>query len=333
MRCITRMLLPALVVLCLAESPVTSGDPGSSAVPGLKIGAGARASALGYAYIAESGDVYSIDWNPAGLADLAHTEIAASHSLGIADIDLTYLAGATPMGSLVVGASINYMDFGDAGPRYQIGGANNVNPVAAGGILEPKAYTVSLSGAGKLGDQLSVGGTLKVLNVDLVDKAATAFAADLGAIYRISDPFQVGLSVRNIGTDLKFYTESEQLPTTVSLGAKYRVGAMPLTVLGDVEFPNDNEIGGHVGVEYVLKDMIALRLGYSSTFDAGNGLAGGVGVQFQDWRLDYSIQSTDSDFDNIHKFSLSKIFGTTYKDRVAGRSGSSGLRKGNGGGR
>ena len=331
LRIITRMLPPAglpiclfiIVLLSIVPVSVAAGEAGTSSLTALRVGVGAKPSALGNAYTGVAGEVYAIHSNPAGLATMEAAEFTASHSALFADIGVTYGAVAFPLGDLVLGGALNYVDYGGAGQRLTI---NGVNPGTAGEELEPKAFVASLAVAKKFTPSLSVGLTAKVINVDLVDNSSTAFAMDAGAIWQVSKPLFIGAAVKNAGSSLKFQSESEDLPLTFSVGASYYMENMPLNFYGDVDFPTDEEIGGNGGIEYIFKDMVALRLGYSSSFDAGNGLTGGIGVTFQNWKADYSIQSTNDVFDNVHRFSLSSLFGAEYKD-VGPRSKASGGRR------
>ncbi|MBL4889937.1 MAG: hypothetical protein JKX97_07965 [Candidatus Lindowbacteria bacterium] len=182
--------LTAFIVVCISVSIFDTGAhsaaPGSSSVQALRTGVGARPAALGNAYVGVTGDLYTMNWNPAGISFLTATEAAASHSSLIADVSHTYAAVGVPVGSLVFGLSINYIDYGSAGQRFEIAG---VNPTAIGGTLEPSAAVVSGTLAKKFTEQFAAGVNLKAVNVDLVDQSSTAVAFDAGAVYSFSSQF------------------------------------------------------------------------------------------------------------------------------------------------
>src|SRR5689334_2038608 len=71
-----RPLLPILVLALLTAAPA-GAEPAGFAF--LEVPAGARASALGGAFVAMGDGVESAFWNPAGLASVQRLEITGSH--------------------------------------------------------------------------------------------------------------------------------------------------------------------------------------------------------------------------------------------------------------
>jgi len=76
---------------------------GISTAQFLKIGVGARASALGDAFVAIANDVSALYWNPAGLVQFKNDEIIFSHNKWVVDINHDFLGGVYHFGITLVG--------------------------------------------------------------------------------------------------------------------------------------------------------------------------------------------------------------------------------------
>ena len=62
---------------------ITAGEitkVGTSAAQFMKIGVGARATAMGESFVAVSNDASAIFWNPAGIASLTTNEVLLVHT-------------------------------------------------------------------------------------------------------------------------------------------------------------------------------------------------------------------------------------------------------------
>ena len=67
------------IVIFLHATTLFAGSPGSTTANFLKIGIGARGSAMGEAQSAIANDVNASYWNPAGLSTLRFQEISLMH--------------------------------------------------------------------------------------------------------------------------------------------------------------------------------------------------------------------------------------------------------------
>src|SRR5437762_4483401 len=79
-----------------AQFSLGSQRAGTSSGSFLKIGVGARAAALGEAFVAVANDPSAIYWNPAGLASMQRQEFQLSHLEWPADIRYEFLAYVVP---------------------------------------------------------------------------------------------------------------------------------------------------------------------------------------------------------------------------------------------
>jgi len=108
--------------------------------------------------------------------------------------------------------------------------------------------------------------------------------------------------LRNIGTQLSYYSNSkykESLPFTYAVGFSYQ--AKPeLLLLTDLSKAKGQGFVGKLAVEYAIHPDFDLRLGFRTNVadhNAGgdwgwaSGLSSGVGWDYRNWQIDYSISS------------------------------------------
>lgn len=89
MRSRVRVLDLAVGLLILAEPGFAAGTTSAAF---LRLGFGARATALGDAFTARADDASATYWNPAGMSLLPSRELLAEHDLHIQDISIDRLA-------------------------------------------------------------------------------------------------------------------------------------------------------------------------------------------------------------------------------------------------
>ena len=76
----TRRLSSSIIALVFCLAPTQSSDAAKYAGEFMRLGLGARAWALGGAYVAAGGDATAVYWNPAGLATLNRRELLIMHA-------------------------------------------------------------------------------------------------------------------------------------------------------------------------------------------------------------------------------------------------------------
>ena len=147
-----------------------------------------------------------------------------------------YLAG-TMFGSAMYGhnwgdnyfsASIHYLDYGKMDYTDEWG-------QITGGTFTAKDMCVHFTYARQLGPMFRVGATVKPIFSVYEHYTSFALGADVGGHFQTADStFQMGLTLRNIGWQLKaFYEEgygqhTEMLPLNLELGLSYRLAHAPL---------------------------------------------------------------------------------------------------------
>lgn len=303
----------ALLIAVGLSLPAHAGDfqraaAGSSSAKFLKLGAGARAMAMGEAYSALGEEPTAAYWNPAGLSHMAQPAVSFSRSEHVAGISLNHLYAAKPWGGgWVTALGAGYMSYGSVAQTDQSG--------VQTGSLSPSDLVVSASVANTVGAGMAAGATVKYVSSKLLDRAQT-YAADLGLLspWLWQEQMRLALTALNIGPGLRYGAEREPLPFRLRAGLAFRV-SRNWTCTWDVEAPRDNAPVNAVGTEYRMGSSaasFAWRLGYNTraaTDVAGpTGLSLGLGLALRRMDFDYALASLGS-LGAAHRFTVGLRFG------------------------
>ncbi len=214
------------------------------------VGVGARVTGLGHAYTAVADDVYSVYYNPAGLATLDRPEFGSTYS--------RLLTGLSD-GSNIQNSFLGYAHPVDGGRRGTAGAAFNYFGV--GGLYTESQFLGSY-GRGLFArqnpDRYYVGGTVKYLNRRLGGTAVASnglsntgqttgsidpvlqttskgnFDADLGFLWRIRPRWTAGLMIQHVMEPNVGFSETDKLGRNIKLGGAYKTPFSTLS--GDVRF-------------------------------------------------------------------------------------------------
>ncbi|PIR15891.1 MAG: hypothetical protein COV48_11865 [Elusimicrobia bacterium CG11_big_fil_rev_8_21_14_0_20_64_6] len=213
------------------------------------VGVGARVSGLGQSYTGVADDVYSVYYNPAGLATLDRPELATTYSkllLGLSD-------GSNPSNSFIA-----YAHPVAGGRRGTFGAAWNYFTV---GSLYRESQLLASYGhslfARTQPDKYYFGTTVKYLNrsVGGTPEAASAITntgfaagpdpvlqgaskgnldADLGLLWRVKRRWTVGLMIQHLMEPNIGFSETDKLGRNIKIGGAYKT---PFSTLSsDVRF-------------------------------------------------------------------------------------------------
>lgn len=158
------------------------------------------------------------------------------------------------------------------------------------GTFSPKE---SYFGAGLsywIADAFSVGAKARLISSSIYRTAkANAFAADVELKY-VKGGFSAGAAVCNLGGKVKYGTGStdNSLPTMAKVGAKYRF-EFGLSGAAEADYLFAGGFMAGVGVEYSIKEIGFLRLGYhygNETKAIPSYLSAGLGVKLKGICLD-----------------------------------------------
>lgn len=288
-----RVLLTTILTLSLLA--------GYSGVDFLKIGVGARPAALAGAYcgIAEGGEASY--WNPGGLANVAHIEISAMHLQWSSDFMYEHLGyGQTFPGLGTFGLSLYYLNLGEIDARDEYG-----LPLPA---ISAYDACVALSYARKVGGQIGIGANLKGIQEHVGDDNATGFALDVGGLYSLTKGC-IGLCIQNLGMKMKFVDEEFGLPMVFQVGGSFRPIGPALILAAAFDYQIENSRGNlHVGAEYWIQGLVALRAGYQyatkdDQLNMIGGIRAGLGVKKSQFGVDYGYEPSP-ELGDIHRVSL-----------------------------
>lgn len=295
----------------------------------LKIGVGARAVALGGAYVASANDLSSMFWNPAGLAHVTGGSFQASYTEYVADIDYSFVAYSTQLGGLgTVGFSFTSMNSGEMDVRT-VG-----DPEGTGEQFNVQSYAFQVTFGRFLTDRFSIGGSMKFIREQIWHSSAQSIAMDVGSQFRTPyDRLMLGASISNFGGNMRidgrdilfsedpdlqrqgnveivnarFDTDSFPLPLIFRVGLTWEAvttGNHTILISTDAAHPNDNSEYLNVGGEYDFRGLFALRAGYKNLFeeDGEQGVTFGAGLNLRmDRALRVQIDYAYADFGRLEE--------------------------------
>ena len=332
---IWRFSLILMLLGCVAQAQ--NDEAGTTSNAALKIGIGARAAAMGGAFVAVADDVNTIYWNPSGLGQLEGPQFSAMHAEWLADVRYEWIGFAQAFGPWVaLGADVALVHTGDiartiesdTGGFAQVGTFSYSNVITRLAVASRKSYRGIRFGLAFQIDQQMVnfGGTT------LPEKRVRGGSVNLGVIYDSPvENLKVGASLHNIGGDMPaFFTESTSLPQLFRLGGAYTVHFQPrvapeaegeeltleqlssrdrLLFALDFNFPSDASPDARLGVEYLLHTGLAFRGGYNSrsAFDFFTHLSGGLGYSSNTYQVDYAF-APFGDLGTTHRVSFTLNF-------------------------
>ena len=283
----------------------SENDTGTSGAQFLELGAGARASGMGGAYSAVADDPSAVYWNPAGLNRINRKSISVTHTMMFEDIYYDWVSCVKPLDSGgVLGIGVQYLSYGKIMETDATGlDIRNFNP---NDLAVTGSYGFSIN-------KIMLGISAKYISSKIKD-AATAYAADAGAMYDLSGgKATLGLVVQNAGGKMKFKNTGDKLPFNIKFGGSYKIKSNWI-LSADANDPVDDSINFCAGTEYLFKIsgavVLAARAGYdTSTKDTGglNGVTGGLGAEYGDYELDYAF-SPFGGLGDVHRISFGVKF-------------------------
>jgi len=225
-----RLLRGQLVFTLFLLSGLVSGRAGYAQIGGqqafsfLNLPNGAKLAGLGGANVSSrDGDATMLYANPA----LLNTDMDGTLALGyvdyLADIKQTtaaYVFNTEHAGRF--GLGLTYLNYGSF---EQFDAAGN-----SLGDFSVNEYAVGVSDAYTSGN-FTLAGTLKLGVSGIAGNHSVAALVDAGALFKHpTKDFNVGLTVKNVGYQLKAYTGAghEPMPLDVQLGASIKPEHMPL---------------------------------------------------------------------------------------------------------
>lgn len=266
-----------IILIWLLSYKVILGQ-GESGAQFLKIGVGAKACALGEAFVGIANDPTTIYWNPAGLTQLDNIEILATYNFWLLDMSYQNISASfkTSFGSL--GVAVGYSSSGNISKFENFQKTGEYNAYDA---VVNIGYALDFN-------RLSLGIGVKYIHQKIEDYNASGFAVDFGLLYKLSEEtilrnLQLGFAVQNLGPKIKFIEKAEALPLNFKFGTSYKIGSFLFAL--DANKPIDNKFRVNGGCEFEFNNIVFLRAGYNTA----NSYSAGFGVQWNIFTVDYSF--------------------------------------------
>jgi len=286
---------------------------GTASMTFLKIGVGARASALGGAYVAMANDASATYWNPAGLVQSGRNELLISHLDWLVDVDYEYLGYVHQVTrNLALGGFVGYLHLADMPVTTEY------HPYGNGEYFSYSDMVAGVSGSLKMTDRFSFGITVKYVREELAELRMGGVLLDLGTYYWTGyKTLRIAAAMRNFGNDIRpggtymrreSGSETETAwqayspPTLFTLGAAMDLltrGSHLVTGSLQMNHPMDDQENLLLGCEYRYRTLFFLRGGYRANMDE-NPWTFGAGAMFILKGARLKIDYAYADFEHLN---------------------------------
>jgi hypothetical protein len=331
MNTVRNLFLAFLLILSFEGTAQVKNKVGTSGFQFLKMGVGARETALGESATALAEGPAAIYWNVAGLTNSKKVSALFFHNPWIATIQHSYIAISVPVSeNNAVGVALTLLSMDDMEET------TIENPQGTGRRFGAGDIAISLSYAQKISDRLGAGISVKYINEYIWDLVTDGWALDIGLQYKIGK-FSLGMAVKDFGTDKqiegnqledyqKIYDDWEtssvlmslvpkeiRLPVSFHFGAGYELLATEdhsLETMVNLVYFNDIGEVQNAGLEYTILGNYSLRAGYRFNRDAFS-FTGGFGIKTSigptDLQVDFAALQMD-DFGYRTQFNIIMSF-------------------------
>lgn len=322
-------LLVILAILMLSTSGMTEEGKGGYAGSFFQVPVGARPTAMGGAYIGVSNDGAGFLFNPAGLSGMTRPLFATSYRFLQLDRKLGYATALFPVrGNSVLGGSWLYSGSGSVATRDRDG-------ELIGTEIEQQNHQFSIVFAKRFERYLSLGVKLNYLHSNFASMSAYSIGFDMGAMLHVDQlidrekrdmmkvqDIQIGLAIRQLGMkyrwdteklptelggDVYAYEQDDEVPPDIGLGASARFFKKKFLLAADATKNLEQNITPHVGGEFNITPMFAVRAGYGSS-----RATGGLGYLFKigdnSLAIDYAFSTDRVEEGSEHIFSFDLLF-------------------------
>ncbi|MFQ5907078.1 MAG: PorV/PorQ family protein, partial [bacterium] len=341
----TRTLRVALCSLLFALLTCFSAG-GSEKYAGefLNLGVGARPLGMGGSFVAVADDATATYWNPAGLGGLDRTEITFMHA-GIFGLDsydfLNYVQPLSGIGTF----GLSWIRLGiDDIPRTTLRSSGNMSASNRPYIFSYMQNTenafmlsygrrfradIPIGAYQSKGTDLQIGGNVKFLynSVSRVNRNAIGFGGDVGLIWKTSfvsggdnakaGDLSLGIAVQDFFKTRIFWnttsspSHTDFIPPNFKMGVAYsrQVPSIASQILLSIDADTRYGLDMHYGAEYVLGDVLSLRIGVQErnlTAGAGLHVAFVRGESSLSFLVDYAFLSHE--LGSTHRVSLMTKF-------------------------
>ena len=263
---------------------------GSAGFQALKIGIGARESALGEAASSLTNDANAVFWNVGALPLISGPTVYLTHNEWLVNSRVDALVAAVPVNSYTFGLSV--MNFGIE--SYEETTATD--PEGTGRMVSAGDLMVGLAAAKRFTDRLTIGLQVKYVREQLDQDVFSNVLFDVGTLYYTGfRQLRLAFTIQHFGASVNGLRESFRMPLLFRMSVADDLVDMQtfrLSTSFELVHPTDNNEWVNWGIESVFLNMLSLRAGYRFQVDEGDfSLGAGLALQqiaiFQ-MHLDYA---------------------------------------------
>lgn len=308
-----RILSIAIAILTLSNLTFAQFDfgfdfakAGSAGLQFLKIGAGARETAMGEAVTGSVKGANAMFWNVSGIAYAEQTEVSFSYSNWLVDSKHMVASAAVPFGDFVLGFDVISLAINEFEETTV------TNPDGTGRMVSAGDLLIGVGIARRFTDKLSIGGQVKYVHEKLDDYSFDNVLFDIGTLYYTGwRNLRLAFSLQHFGPDMKLVDQTFRTPLLFRLSATDEIvdlDDVSWTLAAELVHPTDNVEWVNVGTELKLLDYFFIRSGYRFNVDEGK-MSFGLGFEspsltYAKAKFDYSFVKSEKIFDDIHRFTV-----------------------------
>ncbi|OGR55638.1 MAG: hypothetical protein A2X39_04555 [Elusimicrobia bacterium GWC2_56_31] len=316
------LILTAILPLSFVGPPLLYGAVKTSAASFLKLPVSADAIALGGNAVVLGKGIGSVTANPAMLSFINRQEFQTSYGPHLENYRFFNASYGRRDPFINTGLSFTRVAADDFEGRDAQGA-----PTGSFGAGDT-AFNLS---AARIFNDLSLGMTFKYISSTIENESASALAVDAGLVF-LGDkyaawPCDLGFSIRNLGTSMKYINKREPLPLTAS-------AALAVTILGSVKAGinisdnlTENAFEFGLGMNFSPVNNFSLSGGLSrdpaktAAYDSMPlRLNAGLEFQVSDFMLGYGFVPV-GELGSFQRMSIGLRFGETGKPAKKDRGG------------
>ena len=283
---------------------------GLSALSFLKNDLSPVSFAMASASVANKGNLYSSENNPAALVQIKSSGIAISNLSVGAGIHQSFLAsGFTLDDGSVIGFNVNSLNAGAMEIRTEF------EPNGTGQLFYANNTALGMNYARKLSQNFSIGIGLKYIYEGIASYTNHTITADIGFLYTTDyKDLTFAVVVKNfggnskmIGSDLETTFNRTDVvlnkyttPSIFKMGfsfVPYESKSKKLVASAELNHPSDNAENIRLGGELSFRDLLFTRLGYKLSVQGQNYPTAGIGVKTRlgvhPLYIDYAVNPTN----------------------------------------
>lgn len=284
---------------------------GAAAATMLGIGVGARAEALGGAFVAIADDPSALYWNPAGIKQISSVSLQVTKTDWFVNTDFSALDLVVPLPSFgsALGFHLALLDYGENPVRTVF------RPEGTGETYSASDFVAGLYFAMGITDRVSTSLGVKYFKQSIWHVSGSAIGFDMSILFQTPlEGLKLGGTISNLGPEfglsgrdltniadidgrkpiflnndnvpINLATETYALPLLFRFGAAYNYALdekNSITLATNLNHPSNNVETVDLGLEAKIFDSFYLRGGYQSLFSdtAENGLTLGAGINYK----------------------------------------------------